>query len=66
MYNQSVSLGGEDDETPVYGVVKISIKPKSGSNLTNSTKNNIITSLKPYNVASVRPEIVDPQQHLYY
>ena len=45
---------------PVYGVVKISIKPKSGSNLTNSTKNNIITSLKPYNVASVRPEIVEP------
>ena len=58
---QSISAwGGEDDETPVYGVVKISIKPKSGSNLTNSTKNNIITSLKPYNVASVRPEIVEP------
>ena len=60
MYNQLVLGGGEDDETPVYGVVKISIKPKSGSNLTNSTKNNIITSLKPYNVASVRPEIIEP------
>ena len=58
---QSVSAwGGEDDETPVYGVVKISIKPKSGNTLTNSTKNNIITSLAPYNVASVRPEIIEP------
>ena len=58
---RSVSAwGGEDDETPVYGVVKISIKPKSGNTLTNSTKNNIITSLAPYNVASVRPEIIEP------
>jgi hypothetical protein len=53
--------GGENDETPVYGVVKIAIKAKSGSTLTNSTKSNIVTSLKPYNVASVRPVIVDPQ-----
>ena len=53
--------GGENDETPVYGVIKIAIKAKSGSTLTNSTKSNIVTSLKPYNVASVRPVIVDPQ-----
>ena len=53
--------GGEDDETPVYGTVKIAIKAASGSTLTNSTKQNIITSLKPYNVASVRPVIVDPE-----
>ena len=53
--------GGEDDETPVYGVVKIAIKAASGSTLTNATKNNIVTSLRPYNVASVRPEIVDPE-----
>src|SRR6056300_403713 len=52
---------GEDDETPVYGVVKIAIKAASGSTLTNATKNNIVTSLQPYNVASVRPEIVDPE-----
>ena len=59
---QSISAwGGEDDETPVYGVVKIAVKAKSGSTLTNTTKNSIITSLKPYNVASVRPEIVDPE-----
>jgi hypothetical protein len=59
---QSVSAwGGEDDETPVYGTVKIAIKAASGSTLTNSTKQNIITALKPYNVASVRPVIVDPE-----
>jgi hypothetical protein len=53
--------GGEDDETPVYGVVKIAIKAASGSTLTDATKQNIITSLQPYNVASVRPEIIDPE-----
>ena len=29
--------------------------------INNATKNDIITKLKPYNVASVRPEIVDPE-----
>jgi len=59
---QSVSAwGGEDDETPVYGVVKIAIKAASGSTLTDTTKQSIITQLKKYNVASVRPEIVDPE-----
>jgi len=53
--------GGENDETAIYGVVKIAIKAKSGSTLTNSTKSSIVTALKPYNVASVRPIIVDPQ-----
>jgi len=53
--------GGEDDETPVYGVVKIAIKAASGSTLTNQTKLDIVNLLKPYNVASVRPEIVDPE-----
>ena len=59
---QSVSAwGGEDDETPVYGVVKIAIKAASGSTLTNTTKESIKTQLQKYNVASVRPEIVDPE-----
>ena len=53
--------GGENDETPQYGVVKIAIKAASGSTLTNQTKLDIVNSLKPYNVASVRPEIVDPE-----
>ena len=59
---QSVSAwGGEDDETPLYGVIKIAIKAASGSTLTNVTKQSIVTQLKKYNVASVRPEIVDPE-----
>jgi len=59
---QSVSAwGGEDDETPVYGVVKIAIKAASGSTLTNTTKTDLVTQLQKYNVASVRPEIVDPE-----
>ena len=59
---QSVSAwGGEDDETPVYGVVKIAIKAASGSTLTNTTKVDLVRQLKKYNVASVRPEIVDPE-----
>ena len=59
---QSVSAwGGEDDETPVYGVVKIAIKAASGSTLTDATKNSIITQLKKFNVASVRPQIIDPE-----
>jgi hypothetical protein len=59
---QSVSAwGGEDDESPAYGTVKIAIKAASGSTLTTATKQNIIQSLKPYNVASIRPVIVDPE-----
>jgi hypothetical protein len=59
---QSVSAwGGEDDETPVYGVVKIAIKAASGSTLTDTTKESIKTQLQKFNVASVRPEIIDPE-----
>ena len=59
---QSVSAwGGEDDETPVYGQVKIAIYPASGSTLTDATKLDIVSQLQKYNVASVRPVIVDPE-----
>tara|TARA_B100000212_G_scaffold2067_1_gene1597 strand:- start:3884 stop:5740 length:1857 start_codon:yes stop_codon:yes gene_type:complete len=55
------SWGGEDDETPRYGIVKIAIKAASGSTLTDQTKLDIVNGLKKYNVASVKPEIVDPE-----
>ena len=59
---QSVSAwGGEDAEIPIYGRVYLSIKAKSGSTLTNTTKDNLVNSLKKYSVASVTPVIVDPQ-----
>ena len=53
--------GGEDDETPRYGIVKIAIKAASGSTLTDTTKADIVNKLKPYNVAAVAPQIVDPE-----
>ena len=53
--------GGEDAEIPDYGKVYISIKAKSGSNLTVVTKESIIQSLKKYAVASVTPVIIDPE-----
>ena len=53
--------GGEDHSTPNYGKVYISIKAKSGANLTVATKESIVTSLKRYAVASVTPTIIDPE-----
>ena len=53
--------GGEDHSTPNYGKVYISIKAKSGANLTVATKNSLVTDLKRYAVASVTPTIIDPE-----
>jgi hypothetical protein len=53
--------GGEDNDPPIYGKVFIAIRPNSGLSLTTTTKNLIISSLKNYNVASIVPEIVDPE-----
>ena len=53
--------GGEYANPAVYGKVFISIRPKAGNTLTESTKTSIINSLEDYNVASVTPEIVDPE-----
>jgi len=59
---KSVSAwGGEDAETPFYGRVYISINPTSGSTLTDTTKNSIVTELKKYSVASVTPVIINPE-----
>ena len=59
---QSVQVyGGEDAATPDYGKVYISIKAKSGSNLTEITKVSLVRSLKSFAVASVTPVIIDPE-----
>ena len=59
---QSVQVyGGEDAATPDYGKVYISIKAKSGSNLTEVTKTSLVQSLKSYAVASVTPVIIVPE-----
>jgi len=53
--------GGEDADPVAFGKVYISIKARSGSNLTTTTKNSIVRSLKQYSVASVTPVIIDPE-----
>jgi len=53
--------GGEDAAIPDYGKVYISIKAKSGANLTETTKASVVASLKQYAVASIRPVIIDPE-----
>jgi len=59
---QSVQVyGGEDAAIPDYGKVYISIKAKSGSNLTEATKVSLVQSLKSFAVASVTPVIIDPE-----
>jgi len=59
---QSVQVyGGEDAATPDYGKVYISIKAKSGSNLTEVTKASLVKSLKSFAVASVTPVVIDPE-----
>ena len=53
--------GGEDNDTPFYGRVYIAIKAASGSTLTDTTKDDLVTQLKKFSVASVTPVIVDPE-----
>ena len=55
-----IVYGGESEEPPEYGRVKIAIKPKYSDVLSNSTKRDILTKLKKFTVASVTPVIVDP------
>ena len=55
-----ITFGGEEDDPPEYGKVKIVVKPTNAATLSSSTKKDIVSNLKKYMVASVTPEIVDP------
>lgn len=55
-----ITFGGEQDEPPEFGKVKIAIKPKVGNALSTFTKQDIIKKLRDYTIASVTPEIIDP------
>ena len=55
-----VCFGGEEADPPEYGKVKIVIKPRFATKLSQYTKNLIGQELKKYAVVSVTPEIVDP------
>jgi len=55
-----IVFGGEEADPPEYGKVKIAIKGENVNTLSSVTKNQIRDALKPYMVASVTPEIIDP------
>ena len=59
--------GGEDNDPPDYGKVYISIKPRDAEVLTATDKELIIGQyLKPKNVVSITPTIVDPSYTYVY
>jgi hypothetical protein len=59
--------GGEDASPPDYGKVFISIKPKDAEALTSIEKEQLIGQyLKPKNVVSITPVIVDPTYTYIY
>ena len=56
-----IVYGGEDNVPPKFGKVMISLKPFDGFNISQTTKDSIITSiLKDRKVMSVQPEFIDP------
>jgi hypothetical protein len=53
--------GGQENDTPIYGQVFISLKPAGSYNLTQLQKQNLIQDvIKPISVLTVSPTIVDP------
>ena len=52
--------GGEDNDPPEYGKVIISVKPRSGTVLSQEEKISLQNILKKQNLVSIIPEIVDP------
>jgi len=54
-----IAYGGEEVTPPEYGKVFISIKPKNGSYISTTTKNDILKKLKQYSIAGIKPEIID-------
>jgi hypothetical protein len=53
------SYGGDELDPPEYGKVFISIKPRNGTFLSEITKQNILSTIKKYSIAGIKPEIVD-------
>ena len=60
---ESISVwGGENNDPPQYGKAYISIKPKDSDFLNDIEKQKIKDQiLKPRNIVSITPEIVDPE-----
>jgi hypothetical protein len=57
--------GGEDEPTPVYGKVYISLKPKTNYYISETEKTRIVSEIiNPKSIVSVQAEIRDPE-YLY-
>ncbi len=54
-----ITFGGEEDDPPEYGKVKIVVKPSTARRLSSATKKEIVDKLKPYMVASITPDVID-------
>ena len=53
------AYGGEELDPPQYGKVFITIKPKTGELLSDTTKTSIKNGLKKYTVAGIMQEFID-------
>ena len=54
--------GGEDNDPQEFGVVFVSIKPVTGSVLTEAAKTDIAKNIiKPYNIGPITPKFADPE-----
>lgn len=60
---QSVSVwGGEDNTPPIYGKVFISLNANTGSVVTQSTKDKIVSEIiLPRTPIAIQPEFIDPE-----
>ncbi len=53
------AYGGEELNPPQYGKVFLAVKPKNSEYLSEATKDDILTSLRKYTIAGIKPEFVD-------
>ena len=53
------AYGGEELDPPQYGKVFLAVKPKNSEYLSEATKDDILTSLRKYTIAGIKPEFVD-------
>jgi hypothetical protein len=52
--------GGEENSPPIYGKVFVAAKPKTGTLFSANRKDQIIASIRRYNVQAIDVDMVDP------
>ena len=55
-----ITFGGEEDDPPEFGKVKVAIKPQNATSLSQVTKLDLQKKLRKYTIASITPQIIDP------